>query len=216
MLLATVWLASMCCLAEVEIGPMMGFELDSETGSRFTSRRHSPVAEAPLRYGKNTFLVIGTDPPSSRSGHIPATAPGKLESLPVGQLIPITVVTSNSAIENSVATPDIVPCRKPRLLSRRMTSHAASHSAPVNTTRTVSWRKTNQSQASVDVQVDHLKPAEPDLRQEQLVLSSSESMADAKCHSRQVLRLWNTGRVTSLNILFQMSKLMLLCDLVKA
>ena len=206
---------TLCCLfdllitvfVEVEFGQLMGFELESETGSRFTSRHHSAAAITPHHFGQNTFLVIGTDPPSSRSSLIPASAPGKLESLPIGKLIPITVGTSTDQTEISVCIPGVLPSPKRQLLPRRMTSHVTSHSAPVNNMRTASWQRTKQHQTTRRVGVDmvHLKPAEPDLRQEQMVLSSCETLTDAKYHNKHILRLKNSGRVISVNIVIQTS-----------
>lgn len=183
----------------------MGFELESETGSRFTSRRHSAAAITPRHLGKNSFLVIGTDPPSSKSSLIPASAPGKLELLPVGKLIPITVGALIHQTDNSVCIPGILPSAKRQLSPRSMTSHVTSHSAPVNSTKTESWQRTKEHKTTrpVDVKMVHLKPAEPDLRQERMVHSSFETLTDAKYHNKHVLRLKNSGRVISVKIIIQ-------------
>lgn len=167
---------------------MMGFELESDTGSRFmTSRRHSPSA-VPVQHNKsqNNFLFIGTDPPCY-GGH---QSSSKLDTLPVGKLIPISVGpaerSKNSAVSNNITTQ-----HHSTLANRPL---HGSKSAPAGSRNRSGQSMANCCQAA-SKGMDYLKPAEKDLQQEQLLLSSMEKMTDVKHHTKHLLRLHRAAKV---------------------
>lgn len=184
----------------------MGFELESDSGLRFTSRRQSPTVPTSCHTGPNTFLVIGTDPPPSRR-RVAVSAPPQLETLPVGKLIPITVGTLDN-LTNS--TNNRQSSGRP-LPSKTRTFHV-SHSAS-ETLRRRTWNTNSAVRRRADsyhhsltndstpVEMNLLKPPPLDLRSEQLTLSPEE-MADVKYRNRHLLRLHSANHVILLKFLY--------------